>query len=30
VEMENELTQFVLQRDEKYLGVLVRHFETLK
>jgi hypothetical protein len=29
-EMEKELTQFVLQRDEKYLGVLARHMENLR
>ncbi|MDP6624757.1 MAG: hypothetical protein QF754_21090 [Alphaproteobacteria bacterium] len=28
--MEKELTQFVIQRDEKYLGVLGRHLESLR
>ena len=27
--IEKELTQFVIQRDEKYLGVLGRHLESL-
>jgi hypothetical protein len=29
-EMENELTNFVIQRDPKYLGALVRHMDSLK
>ena len=28
--VEDELTQFVTQRDEKYLGVLGRHMESLR